>query len=540
MKQFKPILVIVCLFFIFQSITAQQPQLLHDIAPGTTNGISYDYAAVASGKYFFVGDSPDYGREVWVSDGSPAGTKLLKDIAPGAESGFNLEFVVFKDKIWFTARNADFGLELWSSDGTEAGTVCMDIAVGPSSSEVRYLTAGTDYLYFKAFDESSTSGLYRTDGVSASPERILTLIGTTMPTFISSMATVGNTVYIAFDGPTSDELWKSDGTVAGTSLVADINPNGFGKIGQLSAVGSKVYFPGSSSLFSDFQPWVSNGVTAIKLADIAPNTDADPKWFYEFKNRVYFSAQNQNLVGALWRTQGTAASTAVFKQMSVSSFYGEPFNFASDANYLYFAGYDLNAGYELWRTDGTSAGTVLVKDLKAGFSSSYPKNMYFANGKLYFSADFEGNGQELCLTDGTAAGTTRVTDFFPNSTEGGRPAGIKQLGNKLLFTAKHPDHGNELFALTLTSTTQTVAQQVAIQLSPNPATDRIQVRIPTSIVPKNGRIKVVNMDGAVVAEYQMEGQEMEVSVEGLSQGIYWLEFTSDGYRGFEKLVVLGH
>ena len=80
---------------------------------------------------------------------------------------------------------------------------------------------------------------------------------------------------------------------------------------------------------------------------------------------------------------------------------------------LFFQAYDPTHGYELWKTNGTAAGTALVKDLKPGPASSYPFDLTVLNGKVYFvtSTSTAGAGEELWATNGTAAGTLAVKSF---------------------------------------------------------------------------------------------------------------------------------
>src|SRR4051812_40360729 len=81
----------------------------------------------------------------------------------------------------------------------------------------------------------------------------------------------------------------------------------------------------------------------------------------------------------------------------------------------YFTAGEGVHGSELWKSDGTAAGTALVKDIYAGSGSSSPNNLTNFNGALYFAADDGVHGTELWKSDGTAAGTTLVKDIFPGT-----------------------------------------------------------------------------------------------------------------------------
>ncbi len=127
---------------------------------------------------FFVANDETHGEELWKSDGTAAGTVLVKDINPGALGSAPKELANVGGRCFFAASDDTHGRELWKSDGTEAGTVLVkDIEAGSGEAVPTEIVDRGGVAYFSA--ESTTSGL---------------------------------------------ELWKSDGTEAGTTLVKDIVP----------------------------------------------------------------------------------------------------------------------------------------------------------------------------------------------------------------------------------------------------------------------------------------------------------------------------
>lgn len=119
--------------------------LVKNINPGATLGAGISKLYPADSKLFFFADDGTSGKEPWVSDGSNAGTVKLKDINPGRQpsSGdFSGPFVRFKNgHVLFPAANDLNGIELWVSDGTPAGTrLQQDIFPGPGSASPRQLT----------------------------------------------------------------------------------------------------------------------------------------------------------------------------------------------------------------------------------------------------------------------------------------------------------------------------------------------------------------------------------------------------------------
>ena len=72
--------------------------------------------------------------ELWRSDGTESGTRLVKDINPGGNS-FPDRLFGNSGAVYFAADDGTHGAELWRSDGTEAGTVLIgDLRPGPAGS----------------------------------------------------------------------------------------------------------------------------------------------------------------------------------------------------------------------------------------------------------------------------------------------------------------------------------------------------------------------------------------------------------------------
>jgi ELWxxDGT repeat protein len=255
----------------------------------------------------------------------------VKDINPGA-GGSNLSrlLTVFNNVLYFSATDGTSGQELWKTDGTEAGTVRVkDINPGAGDSTPSALTAFNNALYFTAKDSTSGVELWKTDGTEAGTVRVKDIspgVGDALTVF-SELAVFNNALYFSSvtDGVSGHELWKTDGTEAGTVRVKDIN----------SGVG-----------------------------------DSNPFWLTAVNNVLYFSAIGDG-GRELWKTDGTEAGTVRVKDINPA---GDSMTMFSELtvfnNALYFSAKDGTSGDELWKTDGTEAGTVRVKDINPGVGDS--------------------------------------------------------------------------------------------------------------------------------------------------------------------------
>ncbi|MDH5376998.1 MAG: hypothetical protein OEX00_01590, partial [Gammaproteobacteria bacterium] len=205
-----------------------------------------------NGKVYFSADgtsSNNTNQELWVSDGTAAGTRLLKEINP-ADSSNVAEFQSFNGFLYFRADNGVSGTELWRSDGTPDGTVLFkDIYPDAGTSFPRAFTLAGDRMYFSATDGTNGNAyeLWITDGtaegtqlvkntdqsqIHQGPGSLVDYLYENTSTSHHFFWAGGRTiVYSGTDGSymggySGYEVWRSDGTASGTVMVKDINPTG--------------------------------------------------------------------------------------------------------------------------------------------------------------------------------------------------------------------------------------------------------------------------------------------------------------------------
>ena len=231
---------------------------------------------------------------------------------------------------------------------------------------------------------------------------------------------VGDAAYFVSHGDdTGAELWRTDGTAAGTRLVKDIVPGPLSAGPEnLTAVGAALYFTADDGV-SGTELWKTDGTAAgtVMVRDLTPGpAGSEIDALAPFAGGLLFTGPGESLGGtALWRSDGTAAGTAPLKTFGTAD--GRPGRGAVLGGHYYFRAPAAGAGEELWKTDGTAAGTVLVKDVNPGAASSFPSNLRAVGGRLFFTAGSAASwpGQELWVSDGTANGTRIVKDLTPTA-----------------------------------------------------------------------------------------------------------------------------
>ncbi len=111
--------------------------------------------APAGDRLLFTGQDDEHGTEIWTTDGTPAGTRLVRDLRPGPGSSLPGALTSAGERVFFSAADGTHGRELWESDGTPEGTrMVADLAPGGYSSipASATLAVSNGFLFFTADD----------------------------------------------------------------------------------------------------------------------------------------------------------------------------------------------------------------------------------------------------------------------------------------------------------------------------------------------------------------------------------------------------
>jgi ELWxxDGT repeat protein len=360
---------------------------------------------------------------------------LVEDIRPGFASSDPIWLGGFGSTLFFAAGDGVIGHELWRSDGTEAGTFLVkDIRPGSGSSVPALFTASGGTLFFVADDGVNGNELWRSDGTAGGTTLVKDInpgSGSSIPAGLTDVA--GTLMFYADDGTLGAELWRSDGTAGGTTLVKDINPGPgsstpFGVPLDLINVGGILLLnpdDGTNGLELWRSDGTAGGTTLVKDINRGSASSA-PRLITVVGSTVLFAAGDLAHGAELWRTDGTRRRTTLVKDIFPGGRPSEIEEITVVGATVFFRAFDGifdegGHGFELWRSDGTRRGTTLVKDIFPGSAdnpgaSSVPEELTEVGGILFFRAfdrpPFpQPSDWELWRSDGTANGTFLVEDI---------------------------------------------------------------------------------------------------------------------------------
>lgn len=419
---------------------------------------------VAGGRLNFRADDGVSGNELWTSDGTAAGTTLLKDIYGPASNSTPTKFTTVGETVFFIANDGVNGVELWKTGGTSASTTLVKdinpnvdgagVGLGSSPDD---LTAVGNLLYFTATDGASGRELWRSDGTEAGTYMVIDLDTAPNASGLGPSPTLrelnGLLTFKGWPATGGQELWITDGTAAGTRLVKDIDPSGDGFISGAVNFHGLLLFRGDDGVSGE-EVWRSDGTEegTFRLADVrAGSLSSFPSNFTVAGDKVFFTA-NDGRGTELWVTDGTTAGTELVRDLNVttSSASSLPTALTAFNGFVFFRANDGVIGSALYKSDGTEEGTTLVKDIDPNTVTATNIDSFRAiNGTLYFRATDGVSGFELWKTDGSEAGTVRVKDINAGSASGMGVADVVfalELERELLFAANDGEFGSELWS----------------------------------------------------------------------------------------------
>lgn len=409
------------------------------------------FLAVGTNVAYLIGDSPRPAQyRLWVTDGTPVGTFALvgSDLPFWIRLGSPAFLAPGTERLIFAAEDDLHGSEVWTSDGTPEGTrMVADLLSGTGSSNPFAFTGFRHRIFFAA-DGGRGHSLWSMDEAGTrvrlvrDPEPLQRQTGSPY-----LLAVAGHNLFFFYSSSDGTFLWKSDGTGPGTVPLAKLLPATSPAVGVQGRVAhlDRLFFvllEGGDRT----RLWTSNGTSeGTRRLALAGQAQVSGSFPPQIPGKPLLFAAGEEVHGLeLWVSNGTQAGTRMLKDVCPGSCSGyASFHAVFLGGRDYFVGKTPARGEEVWSTDATAVGTRLVKDICPGKCDSRAIAFASAGKKLYFFARDNAHGIQLWRTDSTAAGTLRLSNSPPPPFNEFLPGAA--AGSVLVFRGYDFTHGRELW-----------------------------------------------------------------------------------------------
>lgn len=438
-------------------VNAQNPLVVKDVTSslkptGNSDKADLNYAKW-NGKIFYAGTGSNM---LCVTDGTTAGTMGISTL--GGTTNIST-IIPVQDFVYIITSDVTFSPstastdKIWKSDGTPAGTTLVysfETAAGVTNVGVFYSVSthkknysiDGNILYFSAYDSANGKELWKTDGTPAGTVMLKDVkVGTGSSQTSGFCKIPSSTLFIAQSVGFESKLWKTNGTTAGTEQIPVAEP--FFIVNQdMAKLGDKVIFFAHNTV-DGYEPYVSDGTAAgtFMLKNINPSGNSLTTQAMGLHLKIagqycYFIANN-GTINSLWRTDGTIAGT-VEVIPNVTNGISDAGYSTTDAENIWFVNYTgSNATQQLYKSNGTIEGSSLIYS-----NLSYAQNLTIYKGALWFRSANIGTpaNAEVWRSDGLTANTELALDLEPTVISGtpfsSNPNAFFELNDKLYFFGK--------------------------------------------------------------------------------------------------------
>lgn len=406
--------------------TGAGTHIVKDIKTGTGNSLPFAFCRIGS-EVFFTAMASGLERKLWKTDGTDAGTVQV----PVAEPFFVLDNAVgiVNNKMIFYAHNTVDGYEPYVSDGTAAGTFMLKNinAAGNSwlsQSQNAHLRFNSRYCFFIAFN-GAANALWRTDGTTAGT---IQLTADALAVFSNvsggSYTEVDDTgfwmiEYNSAGSGSSEKLYRSDGTIAGTYLAA----NGLSFAQYLKLYNGALWMASrNTGSPANVEPWRSGGnaATTGKVFEIAPGTAGSPTFTPISSNPFGFFVKNNALY--------FFASSNAVPDLNLYQYQGS-FRFMGTSNNNWADSTNWSGGFPPGSVDSVSLATASAGAISISGGNAYAGILNTATGNLnniqlagatdsliisqrLIAADNSIGGTGVLVLRSTGSDTVQVNEYF--------------------------------------------------------------------------------------------------------------------------------
>lgn len=409
---------------------------------------------------FFYGYDQQNGMALWKSDGTSAGTVMVKDIDLPSTLFESLSLAAVGSTVYFAAATSVTKLGLWKTDGTSAGTTFVKILGDQNGTALpQSLTAAGNTLFFRSNGDLWQSNGSSAGTVIASTDDPQLMLGTSSALYYKIQTGISEgwkkqtsttNTPIFFGGQLHDSL--SNPIDVGGVFYSTARERPTNRLKLIKATGTTVESVGTLSNSSDSAIELENvsGTLFIRVDNVLKKVNSsgqietvrdDFTFLQDLTNasgKLFFEASTPTSGKELWKSTGTSAGTSIVKDITLGSESSNLSNMVNVSGALYFTN-SMQGEVTLWKSNGTSAGTTQVKVIGNGLKGSDFTNV---GGTLFFNVGGDYVDPVLWRSNGTEPGTVQVKQVQTFSSNASQ---LTAVGDKLFFTALESSFETELW-----------------------------------------------------------------------------------------------
>ncbi|SEN27993.1 ELWxxDGT repeat-containing protein [Stigmatella aurantiaca] len=346
--------------------TAAGTYLFADLTPGVEDS-SLNLLAGLGPRLVFIRNQAG-GSQLWAAQGTSSALEPLVNLGTSVEE-YPGEPIRLGDSVLFFFRSAQ-GNTLWRTDGTAGGTVALGLLDrGPGSARMQEVRVSGEAAFFTLIEPDGATEIWRTDGTPAGTVRLHTLGGEHRVSRL--LGRIGASLYVVGTDTRNQRmsLFQLSAEVPGGREPVMMLPNPYaaqpdafpyfigvtdsgGRLFFLTGIGSPGPAPRTTQL------WVTDGTQAGTTLLLEPVSNSD-------ESVPFVQSVADNLVMLLvysggpsaWVTDGTVPGTRPVAYVGAEGKPSDPGPYTRVGEELFFSARDGSGYYQLWSVPLVSACT---------------------------------------------------------------------------------------------------------------------------------------------------------------------------------------